>query len=116
VSGRQPAEHLAEIKRTFPLWSVRPVVGGVGWTGHRGTRRVWAATLDGLGAELRTAERSMSSDPRKTLGRLRSQHPRWTICTVPAGWSAEYREGTRLHYVICPSADELADALSRTEP
>lgn len=116
MTSRQPAAHLAEIKRRFPLWSVRPVSGGVGWTGHRGTRRVWAATLDGLEAEMRDAQRGMGADPRRTLGRLRSQYPAWQISTVPCGWSAEHREGSRLHYVFTHTSEELAEALGRTDP
>jgi hypothetical protein len=113
---RQPAEHLAAIKLRFPLWSVRPVSGGAGWTGHRGARRVWAATLDALEAEMRGAQRGMGADPSHVLGRLRREYPAWQISTVPAGWAAEHRSGRRLHYVFCHSAEELAETLSRTEP
>jgi hypothetical protein len=116
VTGRQPAEHLAEVKLRFPLWSVRPVEGGVGWTAHRGTRRVWAAMLDGLEAEMSRAQRGMGADPSHALGRLRREHPAWQITAVPCGWAAEHRDGTRLHYVFTHTSDELADALSRTEP
>ena len=56
MSSEQPSEHLARIKRMFPLWSIRPVSQGHGWTAHRpGYRRVWAATLPDLEARLRTA-------------------------------------------------------------
>lgn len=43
----RPSEHLARIRRTYPLWSIRPVDPGLGtgWTAHRGERRVWAPTL-----------------------------------------------------------------------
>jgi hypothetical protein len=116
VTSRQPAEHLAEIKRMFPLWSLRPVIGGVGWTGHRGTRRVWAGSLDGLATEMSRAQRGMGTDPSHALGRLRREHPQWQIGTVPCGWAAEHREGTRLHYVFAFSSEELAEALARTEP
>ncbi len=116
MSSQQPAEHLAAVKRAFPLWSIRPVVSGVGWTGHRGQRRVWAASLDGLEAEMSRAQRGMGTDLSHALGKLRREYPAWTITRVPAGWSAEHREGTRLHYVITPSAEELAEALSRTDP
>jgi hypothetical protein len=75
VNGRQPAEHLAAVKVRLPLWSVRPVSGGVGWTGHRGARRVWAATLDGLEAEMRDAQRGMGTDRSHVLGRLRREYP-----------------------------------------
>jgi hypothetical protein len=53
MSSEQPSEHLARIKRMFPLWSIRPVSEGHGWTAHRpGYRDVWAATLPDLEARL----------------------------------------------------------------
>jgi len=60
--SRQPAEHLAWIKRVNPLWSIRHVSEGYGWTAHRdGYPRVWAGTLESLErqlAEARPAGRS----------------------------------------------------------
>jgi hypothetical protein len=79
---RQSAEHLAAIRLRFPLWSVRPVSGGAGWTGHRGARRVWAATLDALEAEMRGAQRGMGADPSHVLGRLRRKYPAWQITSM----------------------------------
>jgi hypothetical protein len=115
MTSRQPSEHLADIKVRFPLWSIR-VSGGHGWTGHRGARRVWAATLDDLENELRGAERTITADPAAVLERLRAEHPGWQIDARPDGWAAEHRSGRRLHYVFCHDAGELSDALSRTEP
>ena len=58
MSSEQPSEHLARIKRMFPLWSIRPVSQGRGWTARRpGYPRVWAATLPDLEARLRDAQR-----------------------------------------------------------
>ena len=53
MSSEQPSEHLARIKRMFPLWSIRHVTEGRAWTAHRpGYPRVWAATLTDLEARL----------------------------------------------------------------
>ena len=58
MSSEQPSEHLARIKRMFPLWSIRHVTEGHGWTAHRpGYRRVWAATLPDLEARLLDVQR-----------------------------------------------------------
>ncbi len=57
MSSEQPAEHLARIKREHPLWSIRHVSEGHGWTAHRGDRRLWAPTLTDLEAQLRDAGR-----------------------------------------------------------
>ena len=58
MSSEQPSEHLARIKRMFPLWSIRPVSQGHGWTAHRpGYRHVWAATLPDLEARLLDVQR-----------------------------------------------------------
>jgi hypothetical protein len=56
MSSEQPAGRLARIKRERPLWSIRHVTGGHGWTAHRGDRRVWAATLTDLELQLRDAD------------------------------------------------------------
>lgn len=79
-------------------------------------RRVWAASLDLLEIEMALAQRGMGVDPSHALGKLRAQFPAWTISRNVAGWSAEYREGSRLHYVFGRTSDELADALAVTEP
>jgi hypothetical protein len=64
MSSEQPSEHLARIKRMFPLWSIRPVSQGHGWTAHRpGYPRVWAATLPDLEARLRDAQRGRGRGP-----------------------------------------------------
>jgi hypothetical protein len=61
MSSEQPSEHLARIKRMFPLWSIRPVSHGRGWTAHRpGYRHLWAATLPDLEARLLDVQRRRS--------------------------------------------------------
>ncbi len=56
MSGEQPAGHLARIKRTNPLWSIRHVAEGHGWTAHRhGYARIWAATIADLERQLADA-------------------------------------------------------------
>jgi hypothetical protein len=57
MSPEQPAEHLARIKRQHPLWSIRHVAEGPGWTANRGKARVWAGTLGRLEQQLRDAGR-----------------------------------------------------------
>ncbi len=53
MSSEQPAGHLARIKRMHPLWSIRHVTEGHGWTAHRdGYARIWAATLASLERQL----------------------------------------------------------------
>ncbi len=59
MSSEQPAGHLARINR-LPLWSIRRVSEGHGWTAHRGDRRIWAGTLAGLEQQLRDASRGTS--------------------------------------------------------
>jgi hypothetical protein len=51
--SEQPGERLARIKREHPLWSIRHVSEGFGFTAHR---RIWAATLSDLKARLRDAD------------------------------------------------------------
>ena len=58
MSPEQPAEHLARIKRQHPLWSIRHVAEGPGWTAHRRERRIWAGTLTDLDRQLRDARRA----------------------------------------------------------
>lgn len=113
---RQPSEHLAEIKIRYPLWSIRHVCEGFGWSAHRGTMRVWGRSPDDLEAALIDAERGITPDPERTLDSLRAEYPAWTVEIGAAGWCAEYREGSRLHYVYAHTAPELADTLSRIEP
>jgi hypothetical protein len=53
----QPAEHLARIKTQHPLWSIRHVSEGHGWTAHRpGRSPVWAGTLADLEVRVHAAE------------------------------------------------------------
>ncbi len=54
--SEQPSERLARIKREHPLWSIRHVSEGFGFTAHCGDRRIWAATLSDLEARLRDAD------------------------------------------------------------
>jgi hypothetical protein len=54
--SEQPSERLARIKREHPLWSIRHVSDGSGFTAHRGDRRIWATTLSDLEARLRDAD------------------------------------------------------------
>ena len=54
--SEQPSERLARIKREHPLWSIRHVSQGFGFTAHGGDRRIWAATLSDLEARLRDAD------------------------------------------------------------
>ena len=53
--AEQPAEHLARIRRGHPLWSIRHVTDGFGWTAQHGEARIWAGTLTDLEAKLRDA-------------------------------------------------------------
>jgi hypothetical protein len=56
MSSQQPAEHLAWIKRVNPLWSIRHVTEGYGWTAHRpGYPKIWAGTLASLERQLSEA-------------------------------------------------------------
>lgn len=64
--SERPSEHLARIKREHALWSVRPVESGLGWTAHRGERRVWAVSLGDLERQLRAADHPHAR--RETLG------------------------------------------------
>ena len=54
--SEQPSERLARVKREHPLWSIRHVSEGFGFTAHRGDRRIWAATLSDPEARLRDAD------------------------------------------------------------
>ena len=57
MTGRQPAEHRARILRQFPLWSIRPVDAGVGWTAKRPEHaNIWAVSLADLEVQLSQAE------------------------------------------------------------
>ena len=64
--SEQPGERLARIKRENPLWSIRHVTKGSGFTAHRGARRIWAATLSDLESRLRDADHG----PRVPGGRV----------------------------------------------
>ena len=56
--SERPSEHLARIKRQHPLWSIRPVSQGIGWTAHRGNRRIYAVSSADLETQLRSADRN----------------------------------------------------------
>jgi hypothetical protein len=60
----RPPEHLARIKREHPLWSIRAVITGIGWTAHRGERQLWAASLTDLETQLRQADHPRGPKPR----------------------------------------------------
>ncbi len=64
--SEQPGERLGRIKREHPLWSIRHVTEGSGFTAHRGDWRIWAATLSDLEARLRDADHG----PRVHGGRV----------------------------------------------
>ncbi len=64
--SEQPGERLARIKREHPLWSIRHVTEGSGFTAHLRGRRIWAATLTDLEARLRDADQG----PRVHGGRV----------------------------------------------
>ena len=55
--GTTPAAELARIRREKPLWSIRQLEGGQGFTAHRGTgryvRALYAPTLATLELKLR---------------------------------------------------------------
>ena len=57
MSAGQPSEHLARIKREHPLYSIRHVTEGYGFTAHRPEHpNLWALTLPDLERMLRDAE------------------------------------------------------------
>ncbi len=61
----QPAKHLARLKVTFPMWSLRRAEEGSGFTGHRlSGQRVWAQSLSQLESRLAAAERKVGHDQR----------------------------------------------------
>ena len=43
---------LGRLMARFPLWSIRPVASGIGWTAHRGGSRIYAPSLDALNGQL----------------------------------------------------------------
>ena len=48
----QPAGRLARIRCAHPLWSIREVTAGTGYTAHRGPDRLYAPDLDDLQRQL----------------------------------------------------------------
>ncbi len=58
--GEQAGGHLARLQAQNPLWSIRLVTEGHGWTAHRGDQRIWAGTLADLETRLRNASRGTS--------------------------------------------------------
>lgn len=57
----QPSKHLARIRHEHPLWSVRHVTEGYGFTAHKVTgERIWRQTLTDLESALRAADRPWS--------------------------------------------------------
>jgi hypothetical protein len=67
--SESPAARLARIRVRNPLWSIRPVRSGIGFTAHycAGRRRLWAPDLDELEAALwRTGLGNRGPRARKT--------------------------------------------------
>lgn len=54
-----PAAETARILRQHPLWTIRPVTSGIGWTARRdGYGRIWAVSLPDLELRIHKAEKS----------------------------------------------------------
>jgi hypothetical protein len=85
MTGEQSAEHLARLKRAYPLWSIRRITEGFGFAAQRAGRPgVWAATLPDLEARLHDA----SAAAARAAALLAAHGGSWDITIESGAWIA----------------------------